>query len=132
MLLTQACDELLKSVERYLSSFQSDLAAVSAEIETLQNRSTALNNKLENRKTVEKLLNPVISQVMLPSGVVKYISDRPLDESWTVPLDELYARNKNLSSSDSLKDVRAVEDLKPVINDLSDKVVFIGTLFYKY
>ena len=43
-----ACDEVLKSVETYLTSFRADLAAVSSEIEHLQDRSTALNNKLQN------------------------------------------------------------------------------------
>jgi len=47
---SQACDEVLKTVESYLSSFQTDLGLVSAEIETLQTRSQALNRRLENRK----------------------------------------------------------------------------------
>lgn len=34
------CDEVLQSVETYLTSFQADLANVSSEIESLQNRST--------------------------------------------------------------------------------------------
>jgi hypothetical protein len=46
----QACGEVLKSVESYLYSFRADLGVVSADIETLQNRSTHLNKRLENRK----------------------------------------------------------------------------------
>ena len=51
-----ACDKVLDSVETYLKGFQADLGTVSAEIETLQNRSTEMNTRLENRKVVEKLL----------------------------------------------------------------------------
>src|SRR3954469_12759153 len=58
-----ACDEVLKSVETYLTNFQTDLAAVSAEIESLQNRSIALNTKLQNRKVVEKLLGPAVEDI---------------------------------------------------------------------
>ena len=66
-----ACDEVLKSVETYLTNFQSDLEAVSAEIESLQNRSIALNTKLENRKTVEKLLGPAVEDISLSPAVVR-------------------------------------------------------------
>jgi len=55
----KACDEVLKSVESYLYSFQTDLGVVSAEIETLQNRSTMLNKRLENRR---------VGSVIFPKG----------------------------------------------------------------
>lgn len=44
------CDEVLQEVEFSLSAFQTDLGKVSSEIESLQNRSSALNRRLENRK----------------------------------------------------------------------------------
>ena len=59
----------LKSVETYLTSFRADLASVSTEIESLQNRSTALNNKLQNRKAVEKVLGPEVDSLTIPPAV---------------------------------------------------------------
>src|SRR5436190_3832168 len=50
----RACDDVLSSVEINLTNFQNDLGIVSAEIETLQARSTALSIRLENRKAVER------------------------------------------------------------------------------
>ena len=66
----RACDEVLSSVETNLTSFRNDLATVSADIETLQARSTALNVRLENRKAVEKGLGSVVEEVSV-SPVLK-------------------------------------------------------------
>lgn len=115
-------------MEKYLSSFQADLGAVSAEIETLQNRSTSLNAKLENRKNVEKLLGPTIEQVTLSPLVVQEISDRPLGEAWVSALEQLQNHAKALETGKLPKDVRALEDLKPLVNELSDKVRGMSSL----
>lgn len=118
------CDNVLKSVESYLSSFQRDLGAVSAEIETLQSRSMALNSKLENRRKVEKLLGPVVEQISLSPAVVKKLSEGAIDEVWVKSLEELQNRSRVLSSEhERLKNSRSVADLKPLIQDLSNKAV---------
>lgn len=118
----KACDDVLQSVEKYLSSFQTDLGAVSAEIETLQSRSTALNEKLENRQRVEKLLGPVVDRIALSPKLVKKISDGPIDDAWVQALNELQQRSTALESATDLKDIHAVGDLKPLIEDLTNKV----------
>lgn len=128
--MQQSCDELLQSVEKYLSSFHSDLAAVAAEIETLQNRSTDLNSKLDNRRTVERMLNPVITQVTVSPAVVKTISERPLDLTWISALEELNVRQKTIKTSETLKDVKAMDDLKPLVSDLSDKVRLFNHVYH--
>ena len=89
-----ACDEVLKSVEANLTNFQSDLEAVSAEIESLQNRSIALNTKLENRKVVEKLLGPAVEDISISPAVVRKIAEGPVDEGFVRALIEVEKRSK--------------------------------------
>lgn len=119
----QGCDDVLQSVEKYLSSFQTDLAAVSAEIETLQTRSTSMNEKLQNRRKVEKLLGPTVERVTISPRVVKKISEGPVDEAYVHALDEMQRRRSLLDSADELHpNVKAAQDLRPLFNDLQDVV----------
>lgn len=117
-----ACDEVLKSVETYLTGFKSDLAAVSAEIETLQNRSAALNTKLENRKVVEKLLGPSVEEFSISPAVIRKIVEGPIDDDWVKALLLLEKRAKIITGKADDQDTKALADLKPLLKDLSDKV----------
>ena len=118
-----ACDDVLKSVEVSLTSFQKDLGAVSAEIETLQSRSTALNTRLENRRVVEKLLGPAVEEVSIAPAVVKKISEGPIDQTWVKALDELEKRSKVIENKlKSPGTMQAVRDIKPLLDDLINKV----------
>lgn len=119
-----ACDEVLKSVETYLTSFQAELAAVSNEIESLQSRSTALNNKLENRTAVEKVLGPEVEAFCIPPGVVRKITEGAVDDQWIRSLYELEKRSKSIDAKiKEGKDVKAAQDIQPFINDISTKAV---------
>ncbi|KAF2472896.1 Vps52-domain-containing protein [Lindgomyces ingoldianus] len=119
-----ACDEVLKSVEAYLTNFQSDLGAVSSEIESLQNRSIALNTKLENRKVVEKLLGPAVEDISISPAVVKKIAEGPVDEGFLRALAELEKRSKTTNAkAKEQPDVKALTDIKPLIDDLTDKAI---------
>ncbi|KAA8573881.1 hypothetical protein EYC84_005430 [Monilinia fructicola] len=92
----RACDDVLNSVEINLTSFQNDLAMVSAEIETLQARSTALSVRLENRKVVENGLGPIVEEISVSPAVVKKIVDGPIDEAWVRALAEVEKRYSSL------------------------------------
>ncbi|KAI9796009.1 MAG: hypothetical protein M1835_004784 [Candelina submexicana] len=117
-----ACDEVLRSVETYLTSFQTDLGVVSAEIETLQSRSTSLNTKLENRKTVEKLLGPAVEDISIAPAVVKKISDGPIDEQWLKALEELEKRSQAVETkAQAQRKFKAVEDIKPLLENLINR-----------
>ncbi|KAF2101871.1 Sac2 family protein [Rhizodiscina lignyota] len=118
-----ACDEVLKSVETYLTGFQADLGAVSAEIETLQSRSMALNTKLENRRVVEKLLGPSVEEFSLSPALVRKISEGPIDEGWIRALADLEKRSKVINGKSDDRDIKAVSDLKPLLKDLNDRAV---------
>ena len=116
------CDVILKSVESYLTNFQNELGAVSAEIESLQNRSIQLNTKLENRRKVEKLLGPAVEEISISPVTVRTIYDGPVDENWIRALDELESRSMTIAkkSPDSIK---AIEDVRPLLEDLQAKAL---------
>lgn len=119
----QACDNVLKSVEVSLTSFQKDLGAVSAEIETLQSRSSALSTKLENRMVLEKLLGPAIEEITIAPSVVRLISDGPIDPSWMKALSELEKRSKTIhTQAEASVKTAAILDVKPVVDNLTTKV----------
>ena len=120
----KACDDVLKSVETSLTNFQKDLGAVSAEIETLQSRSSAINTKLENRKAVEKLLGPAVEDVSISPNVVRKICEGPIDHAWIKALEELEKRSKIIDNKLSGPDkILAVSDLKPILDDLTNMVL---------
>ncbi|KAF2821146.1 Vps52-domain-containing protein [Ophiobolus disseminans] len=119
-----ACDEVLKSVETYLTNFQADLGAVSAEIESLQNRSIALNTKLENRKVVEKLLGPAVEDISISPAVVRKIAEGPVDEGFVRALADVEKRSKTISAkAKEQPNMKSLEDIKPLLDNLTNRAV---------
>ncbi|KAL9027666.1 MAG: hypothetical protein Q9196_003843 [Gyalolechia fulgens] len=119
-----ACDDVLKSVQTSLTSFQQDLGAVSAEIETLQSRSAAMNTRLQNRKVVEKLLGPAVEDVSIPPAVITTIAEGPVDAVWIKALEELDKRSRTLHAKLEDSDhCKAALDVKPLLDDLTSKAV---------
>ncbi|KAL2754577.1 hypothetical protein ACRALDRAFT_2109362 [Sodiomyces alcalophilus JCM 7366] len=119
-----ACDGVLDSVETNLTDFRNDLAAVSADIESLQSRSTALTVRLENRRAVEKALGPVVEELSLPPAVVSKISEGHIDESWVKTLGEIDKRASAYhDSASSSRKSKAWADLGPFLEKLVMKAV---------
>lgn len=119
-----ACDEVLKSVETYLTNFQADLGAVSAEIESLQNRSVALNTKLENRRVVEKVLGPAVEDISISPSVVRKIAEGPVDDGFLRALAEVEKRSKTINAkAKEQPDLKALKDVKPLLDHLINRAV---------
>jgi chromosome segregation ATPase len=119
----RACDDVLNSVESNLASFQNDLATVSAEIETLQSRSTALSLRLENRKLVESGLGPIVEEISVSPAIVRKIVDGVIDEAWVRALAEVEKRSKAMDiKSKENRNIKGVRDLKPLLENLVNKV----------
>lgn len=118
------CDEVSKSVELYLNDFQNELGAVSAEIETLQSRSTQLNAMLENRRNVERLLGPAVEEISISPKAVRTIVEGPIDENWVRALNEIDSRTTNIEAkaAASSNGYKAVEDVRPLLADVKTKV----------
>lgn len=117
------CDDVSKSVELYLNDFQTELGAVSAEIETLQTRSTQLNAMLENRRNVEKLLGPAVEEISISPKAVRTIVEGPIDEDWVRALNEIDARSTSIEAkASSSTGMKAIEDIRPLLIDLKNRV----------
>ncbi|KAG6005859.1 hypothetical protein E4U21_007567 [Claviceps maximensis] len=120
-----ACDDVLNSVEINLANFRNDLASVSADIESLQERSAALNRRLQNRKDVEKALGPLVEELSLSPEFISKISIGQLDESWVKILCELDRRtatyDKKSSSETRLN--KASAELGPLLEKLTLKAI---------
>jgi hypothetical protein len=118
------CDEVLKTVETYLTNFKAELGQVSAEIENLQARSVQLNAKLDNRRNVEKLLGPAVEDVSLSPYTVKAIAEGPIDETFLKALNEVEARSVVVEAKEKkLEQVKALQDMKPLLDDLKAKAI---------
>jgi len=118
-----ACDSVLGAVETNLASFRNDLAAVSADIETLQSRSSSLNVRLENRRAVEKALGPIVEELSVSPLVVSKIADGPIDESWIKALAEVDKRAAAYKANTSgPRRSKAWADLGPLLEKLVIKV----------
>jgi septal ring factor EnvC (AmiA/AmiB activator) len=118
-----ACDQVLKSVETFLTGFQADLGAVSSEIESLQSRSSSLNSKLENRRVVEKLLGPSVEELSLSPDLVKKISNGNIDEGWIRALADLDKRSKAIQAkAKEQRKIKALDDLLPILESLRNRV----------
>lgn len=119
-----ACDEVLKSVETYLTNFQADLGAVSAEIESLQNRSSALNTKLENRKVVEKILGPAVEDISISPAVIRAIAEGPVDDAFLRALADLDKRSRIVTAKTKEQpDLKALSDIRPLLADLTNRAI---------
>lgn len=118
------CDQVLNSVEGYLTNFKAELGQVSAEIENLQARSVQLSAKLDNRRKVEKLLGPAVEDVSLSPYTVRSISEGPIDENFIKALNEIEARSALIEVKEKkAEDVKALQDLKPLLDDLNAKAI---------
>lgn len=118
----RACDDMLGSVESNLTSFRNDLAAVSADIESLQARSTALTVRLENRKAVEKSLGPIVEELSVSPMVVSKISEGHIDEVWVKLLAEVDKRATAHKKNSQQTPSKALADIGPLLERLVLKV----------
>lgn len=115
---------------------------VSAEIESLQSRSTALNSQLENRRNLERLLGPAVQNIIVSPASVQAITNGHVDRAFVKALAELEDRARYIDKVESSGDVarsgddtgsnaesngkantiKAIEDVKPLIEGLRVKV----------
>jgi hypothetical protein len=118
------CDDVSQSVETYLNDFQTELGAVSAEIETLQTRSIQLNAMLANRRNVEQLLGPAVEETCISPKAVRLIVEGPIDENWVKALNEIESRAASIEAKGSSpSSTQSIEDVRPLLSDIKKKAV---------
>ncbi|CAG9939133.1 unnamed protein product [Clonostachys rosea f. rosea IK726] len=118
-----ACDDILNSVETFLTSFRNDLANVSSDIESLQSRSAALNRRLNNRQAVEKALSPIVEELSISPETITRITAGHIDESWVRALSDLDRRATAHQKRTGSQPPKALEDLKPLLEKLILKAI---------
>ncbi|KAM0472867.1 hypothetical protein ACHAPX_008544 [Trichoderma viride] len=118
-----ACDDILNSVEINLADFRNDLSTVSADIETLQTRSSILSRRLENRKRIEKALGPLVEELSVSPETISRITTSHIDEAWAKTLNELDKRASAVQKLSGTQQGKASEELGPILEKLILKAV---------
>lgn len=97
---------------------------MAAEIESLQSKSSVLNRKLENRKIVERLLRPAVEELSISPATVRKICEGAVDDAWIRALDEISRKSRVVETKGRAgHKVKAIEDLKPLLENLTIKAV---------
>ena len=60
-------------MELILNGFQSDLSSISSEIQTLQQQSVAMNQRLKNRQAVRGELSQFVDEMVVPESMIKCV-----------------------------------------------------------
>ncbi|PTB72971.1 Vps52-domain-containing protein [Trichoderma longibrachiatum ATCC 18648] len=118
-----ACDDILNSVENNLTDFRNDLSTVSADIETLQSRSSALSRRLENRKRIEKALGPLVEELSVSPDTISRITTGHIDEAWAKTLNEVDKRAAAIKKLSGTQQGKASEELGPILEKLILKAI---------
>ncbi|KAL1919768.1 uncharacterized protein VTP21DRAFT_1699 [Calcarisporiella thermophila] len=113
----ESCDSILETMENMLSTFQSDLGKISAEIQTLQDRSSSMAIKLKNRKGVEDKLSEVLDGLVVPPYMIKKIFESDIDDVWIAYLTEIDKKMGYVKSNRD-KSIRALRDVGPKLEKL--------------
>jgi hypothetical protein len=64
-----------------------------------------------------------VEEISISPKAVKVIADGPIDESWMKALNELEARAATIEAkSAGSNNVKAIEDVKPLLTDIKNRV----------
>jgi len=110
---------LLTSLEAFISTFQSDLSAVSGHISDLQGRSKVIEARLDNRKAVRNSLSPLLASITVSPVLIETLMSTEPSEGWLQPVAEL---EKILMAVKSGPRVAARKDLEDVVEKLRNRV----------
>lgn len=119
----KSCDSILESMESILYQFQSDLGNISDEIRSLQDQSSTMSIKLQNRKSVAEELHEFIQNISVPNKLIKQICQEKIDESMKYfdYLDSLESKIK--FSQQQGKQIAATKDIDPELEKLRIKAI---------
>ncbi|KAI8809917.1 Sac2 family-domain-containing protein [Cladochytrium replicatum] len=116
----EGSDRILANMDNLLSTFQADLAKISAEIETLQDQSQSMNIRLKNRIAVESQLNTVLEGIVISPDLIKKICEGEINEFFVQHLQELNRKMTYVKSQQGVH-IRAYKDVAPELERLRFK-----------
>ncbi|KZT53296.1 vacuolar sorting protein [Calocera cornea HHB12733] len=106
---------LLGELETFLSTFQTDLSAVSGQISDLQSRSREFDAKLKGRRKIERPLSLLLADLAIPPELALLILDNNVNEAWISGIEELEVK---LDTIQQRTRVKAAKDLSEVAEGL--------------
>eukprot|EP00127_Corallochytrium_limacisporum_P003920 Clim_evm5s155 gene=Clim_evmTU5s155 len=111
------CDSILEKIEDILAGFQNELGSISAEIQTLQDRSTEISLKLKNRKAIEGTIDGMVEQLVIPPNVIEDICNSDIGPDFIESLQEIDRKWKQIQAPD-LRNITAANDVRTEIEKL--------------
>lgn len=90
-----SCDDVLERIQKSMTTFRTDLLAVSSDVESLQERSNEMSKRLQNRKDLEAALGPAIEESVLSPQLILRIIEAPVDKNWLSALESLEQFSEN-------------------------------------
>ena len=109
----KSCDSVLARMQDMLSTFQSNLGAISSEIKHLQDKSMSMRVKLKNRKAVHKDLDTHVKSIFVSPALIQTIHEAEIKEPYINSLIELDVKIKYLA------DLKREGQLSPAARDMA-------------
>jgi hypothetical protein len=70
-----------------------------------------------------------VEDISISPKAVRLIAEGPIDENWVKALNEVEARSASIENS-SGSSVKALDDVKPLLADLKNKVLSTGIVLH--
>ena len=117
-LKVKSCDAILGRVESMLEEFQDNLGDLSREIRHLQDQSTSMGVKLDNRRSVREYLSQLVDELLIPEEMIEAICTAPLNGQ--AFMEQLYQLNRKIRfmREQTYHDTVACKDVAQVIDNL--------------
>lgn len=118
-----SCDQVLQVMEEMLNGFQSNLKSISNEIQTLQQQSVMMSQRLKNRQAIRGELSQFVDEMVVPEAMISHILETPVTEREF--LEQLHELNHkiNFVKEQSFKEARSSQDVKDVVEKLKFKAL---------
>lgn len=117
-LKVKSCDSILERVESMLEGFQDNLGDLSREIRHLQDQSTSMGIKLNNRRSVREYLSQLVDELLIPEEMIEAICTAELNEQ--AFMEQLHQLNRKIRfiREQTYHDTEACKDVAQVVDNL--------------
>ncbi|KIR98992.1 hypothetical protein L804_03612 [Cryptococcus deuterogattii 2001/935-1] len=119
----KSSNELLHSLESYLSTFQTDLSAVSGQISELQQKSSDIEGQLKGRKASSIFIRD--RDITLPPSLVLTLRDTLPSQNADIWLSAITQLDEKITAVKARSKVRAVKEVEPIIEGLTIKALHV-------
>jgi len=98
-----------------LNGFQTDLSSISSEIQTLQQQSVAMNQRLKNRQAVRGELSQFVDEMVVPDAMITSVSTHASFLNSLTPTVVIWAQlSRILCLPDRVKPSFVIFDIRPL------------------